>query len=43
MSTFWLTAYILVWPVIAAIVMGALGVSIIRDWRAARTDGREMV
>ena len=43
MSTFWLTAYILVWPVIAALVMAALGVSIVRDWRAARAEGREMV
>lgn len=43
MTTFWLTLYILIWPLIAAIVMGALGVSIVRDWRAARADGRELV
>jgi hypothetical protein len=43
MSTSWLTAYILVWPVIAAGVMATLLVSLMKDWRAARRSGQEMV
>ena len=43
MSVAWLTAYILVWPVIAAGVMGVLLVSLVKDWREARRSGQEMV
>lgn len=40
---FFLTAYILVWPVISAGVLVLLIVSLIRDMRAARRDGQGMV
>lgn len=43
MSTFWLTTYILAWPVLAAAVMAVLGVSIARDLRRARKEGSELV
>ncbi len=38
-----LTLYILVWPVICAILLAVLVGSVIRDWRSARKDGRDMV
>ncbi len=43
MTTFWLTAYILVWPVIAAAVMAVLAVGIVRDLKRAREEGSELV
>jgi hypothetical protein len=43
MSTFWITAYILVWPVIAAGVLAVLVVAIVRDLRVARSNGTEIV
>jgi hypothetical protein len=42
MSISWLTAYILVWPVIAAGVMAVLVVSLVKDWRAARRCGQTL-
>ncbi|WBY02400.1 putative transporter small subunit [Ramlibacter tataouinensis] len=43
MDTFWITAYILVWPVIAAGVLAVLVVSIGRDFLVARRTGTEIV
>ncbi len=43
MSHFYLTLYVLVWPVIAAIVMGVLCVSLFRDIRKARREGTDLV
>lgn len=43
MSTFWITAYILVWPIVAAGVLGVLILSMLRDWRVARREGHELV
>jgi hypothetical protein len=43
MTAFWITAYILVWPAIAAVVMALLCVSIVRDLRRARAEGTNMV
>jgi len=43
MSVAGLTFYVLVWPVIAAAVLGVLVVSVIRDARAARKNNEEMV
>lgn len=43
MSTMWLTAYVLVWPVI---VVGTLFVIIrafYRDWREAKREGRDLI
>ena len=43
MSPFYLTLYVLVWPVIAAIVMAVLCVSLFRDIRKARREGTDLV
>jgi hypothetical protein len=43
MSTFWITAYILVWPVIAAGVLAVLLAAIVRDLRHARREGTEIL
>lgn len=40
---FWLTAYILVWPIISAGILALLLVSLVRDLREARRDGQGMV
>ena len=38
-----LSAYILVWPAIAALILAILIVSVIRDYRAAKESGEDMV
>lgn len=43
MSAFWLTVYILVWPVISIGVLGLLLISLARDWRAAKRSGSKLV
>lgn len=43
MSAFWLTTYILVWPVISAGILAMLLVSLVRDWKAARRKGTSLV
>jgi len=40
---FLLTFYILIWPVISAGVLALLVVALIRDIRAARRGGQEMI
>ncbi|WP_397473888.1 putative transporter small subunit [Pusillimonas sp.] len=43
MNIFALSAYILIWPVISAGILIMLVVALIRDLRAARRSGDEMV
>jgi hypothetical protein len=43
MSSFYLTIYVLIWPVIAAIVMAVLCVSLFRDVRKAKREGKDLV
>ncbi|MFC6335288.1 putative transporter small subunit [Pseudomonas karstica] len=43
MSSFALTLYVLIWPVIAAVVMITLCVSLYRDMRKAKRDGTDLV
>lgn len=43
MSSFWLSFYILVWPVISAGILVLLLVSLVRDWRTAKQTGKTMV
>jgi len=38
-----LSAYILVWPAIAALILLMLVVSVIRDYRAAKENGEDLV
>ena len=40
---FLLTFYILIWPVISAGVLAVLVVALLRDLRAARSEGQGMV
>lgn len=39
----WLVFYILIWPVLSAGVLALLVGALLRDWRAAKRDGKEMV
>ncbi|WP_219856434.1 putative transporter small subunit [Pseudomonas capeferrum] len=43
MSSFALTLYVLIWPVIAAAVLITLCVSLYRDMRKAKRDGTDLV
>ena len=43
MSSYALTLYVLIWPVIAAGVMLTLCVSVWRDLRKAKSEGTELV
>jgi hypothetical protein len=43
MSHFYLTLYVLIWPVIAATVMAVLCVSLFRDIRKAKREGKDLV
>lgn len=43
MSSFGLTLYVLIWPAIAAVVLVVLSVSLVKDLRAARRQGKKMV
>ena len=43
MTTYLITAYILVWPVLAAGIMVMLVASLVRDYRRAKRDNTEMV
>lgn len=43
MNDILMTAYILVWPILVAIMMFVMGRGIVRDFRSARRDGEDMV
>lgn len=43
METFFLTLYVLVWPVIVAGVLFGIGRSFLREWREARREGRQLI
>ena len=43
MSSYALTLYVLIWPLIAAGVMVTLCVSVYRDMRKAKRDGTDLV
>ena len=43
MSTFALTVYVLIWPVLSTLVLVTLCVALIRDIRAAKKDGESLV
>lgn len=43
MTTFWMGAYILVWPVISAVVLALIWIATIRETRAAREAGEEII
>lgn len=43
MSTFWLTVYVLVWPVLATLVLITLCTALAFDIRRAKKDGETLV
>jgi len=43
MSTFWLTAYVLVWPAIASGVFLTLCIALVIDLKAAKKSGKSLV
>lgn len=43
MSTFGLTFYVLIWPVLSTLVLLTLCVALIRDIRKAKKDGETLV
>ena len=43
MTTFWLTVYVLVWPVIVAGVLVQISRAFFRDWRQSRKEGRSII
>lgn len=43
MSAFWLTAYVLVWPVIVAAVLVFIARAFFKEWGEARREGRPLI
>lgn len=43
MSSIALTAYVLIWPALAAVVLGLLCVALVHDMREARRKGTDLV
>ncbi|MEE6281393.1 putative transporter small subunit [Georgenia sunbinii] len=43
MTTFFLTLYVLVWPVIVAGVLIFISRGFLKDWREARREGRRII
>jgi hypothetical protein len=43
MSALWLTAYVLVWPVIVAAVLAFIARAFLREWLEARRAGKSMI
>ncbi|WP_224766181.1 putative transporter small subunit [Nocardioides campestrisoli] len=43
MTTTALTLYVLIWPVIVAVVLFVLSRAFVSDWRAARREGRDII
>lgn len=43
MTTLALTAYVLVWPAIVALVLAFLVRGFVKDWREARKEGRPLI
>lgn len=43
MSAFWLTAYVLIWPLIVAAVLFYIARAFFREWRAARRKGVPLI
>lgn len=43
MSVFWLTVYVLIWPLIVAGTLFVIVRAFWREWREARREGRSLV
>lgn len=43
MSPFWLSVYVLMWPVIVAGVLFVIARAFLSEWREARREGRDII
>ncbi|GHD03747.1 putative transporter small subunit [Zhihengliuella salsuginis] len=43
METFFLTLYVLIWPVLVAGVLFGIARSFLREWATARREGRRLI
>lgn len=43
MQTALLTVYVLLWPVLVAVVLGVISYNFAQEWRHARRTGRDLV
>ncbi|WP_218005490.1 putative transporter small subunit [Janibacter limosus] len=43
MSITALTVYILIWPVIVAVILAVICVGFYKEWRAAKDEGRRII
>lgn len=43
MSEFLLSAYVLIWPVLVAVILGIIVKGFVSDWMAARRDQRDLI
>ncbi|MCV9995676.1 putative transporter small subunit [Paeniglutamicibacter sp. ZC-3] len=43
MSVFWLTVYVLIWPLVVGGTLFVIVRAFYREWRQARAEGRGMV
>ena len=43
MSTFWLTVYVMMWPVLSTLVLITLCAALVLDIRRAKKDGETLV
>ena len=43
MESILLTAYVLVWPLVAGIVLFVISFAFIREWREAKREGRDII
>ncbi|WP_225217257.1 MULTISPECIES: putative transporter small subunit [Arthrobacter] len=43
MTVFWLTVYVLIWPVIVAGTLAVICRGFFRDWAEARREGRRII
>lgn len=43
MTTFWLTLYVLIWPVLVAGTLWVVARAFLAEWRQARREGRSII
>lgn len=43
METFFLTLYVLIWPLVVAVTLVAICRGFLKDWREARREGRTLI
>lgn len=43
MSTVALTIYVLIWPVLVAVIMAVIGVAFVKEWRHAKRTGEDII